>query len=138
MLVVVIAMLGVAVAGVHEIDVITVLNGFVTTFRAMRMVVRRSDYMHLVQRALVIVILMGAVRVPIVEVVHMPVVFDGRMPAIGGMVMIVHLVHRMLGGHLELLPSRRQTTNVARTAQHRRYGQAQWVSRAPQPAAGVQ
>jgi len=101
-------MLGVAVAGMHKVDVIAVLDDLVTALRVMRMAMRRSDHMHLIERAFVIVILMGTVCMPIVEVVHMPVVFDGRVPAVRGMIMIVHLVHRVLGGHLDLLPPRRR------------------------------
>jgi hypothetical protein len=98
-LVVVIAVLGVTVAAVHVVDMVAVRHGLMATVGPMVVLVRTGDHMHVIECALVVMILVAAVCVALVEVIHVAVVLDRDVAAVGAVHVGVSLVGGAGGGH---------------------------------------
>ena len=114
MLVVVIAMDGVAMAIVHVVDVVAVLHGVVTAVVAVGVVSRGvlGDFLMLV-----IVILVRGVAMAVVQVIDVVAVLHLLMAAIGavGVVGLGVLSRVVLDGHENSLPGVQSSASGSRT-----------------------
>lgn len=87
MLVVVIAVDGVAVSVVHVVDVMIVRHGLVAAVRSVLMPVLGVRQVR--QRVLVIVSVVRRVRVSFVHIVDVPLALHARVAAVGTMLVVV-------------------------------------------------
>jgi hypothetical protein len=98
-LVVVVAVRGVAVAVMDVVDVIVVLDGLVTAVRSVGVIVRCGHNVDVVDRAFVVVVVVRGVCMTVVEVVDVTVVFHDRVAAVRGVDMGVGVMGSTGGAH---------------------------------------
>jgi hypothetical protein len=101
---VVVATVGcVTVVAVHVVDVVPVFDRFVPAVGTMDVVMGCRDDMHVVQVALINVVVVVGVRVAVVEVVDVVAVLDRHVPTVGAMRVAVVLVDGVGGAHARSL-----------------------------------
>jgi hypothetical protein len=110
-LVVVVAVGGVAMAVVHEIDVIAVRDGRMPAAVRMGVLVGLRGRVHASEVTLVVVVTVAVMGVPIVQVVDVVAVAHGRVPALEAVLVVVAGVRAMLGrsSHVNHSPRNRAT-----------------------------